>query len=307
MPLSPHRTIINFDQLLAEAKALGPVPTAVVAAAEQHVIEAALHAAQEGMIEPVLIGRRADIEPLCQSLACQFTILEADTVEHAAMLGVQEVKQGRAKLLIKGNLHTAEFLHPIVKELHGEGRISHIFIAELSTYPKLLMLTDAAINIAPDLMTKAAILRNAIELAHALGNPVPKVAVLSAIEDVSVAMASTLDAAALAKMADRGQFPAAVVDGPLAFDNAISAEAASIKGIRSPVAGQADILLMPELVSGNILYKALEYLANARFAGIVLGASVPVVLTSRTDSTQTKLDSIALARVAHARMMAIGH
>ncbi len=295
-------SIRSFDGLQAEARALAPVPAAVVAAGERHVLDAALHAAREGLIEPLLIGRRDEIEPLCLEHGCSHPVLEAEDDAHAALLAVQEVKHGRVHMLIKGHLHTAEFLHPIVRELHGTVRISHVFVTELARYPRLLLITDAAINIAPDLLAKADILHNALTLARALGERRPNVAVLSAVEDVNPAIVSTLDAAALAKMADRGHFGDAHVDGPLAFDNAISAEAAAIKGIVSPVAGRADILLMPDLVSGNVLYKALEYLAGARFAGIVLGASVPVVLTSRADSEQARLDSIALAKVAHARM-----
>ncbi len=296
--LSP---ICNFAELHGQARALDPLAAAVVAAGEAHVVEAALHAAQEGLIAPVLIGRRDIIDPICRAAGGTLPVIEAGTDDEAARLAVLEVQEGRARMLIKGHLHTAAFLHPIVRELHGSTRISHVFVGELSNYPRLLMITDAAINIAPDLMAKADILHNALVLARALGEQMPRVAVLSALEDINPAIVSTLDAAALAKMADRGHFGAALVDGPLAFDNAISLDATAIKGIKSQVAGQADILLMPDLVSGNVLYKALAYLANARFAGMVLGAGVPIVLTSRADSTQARLDSIALARVVHAR------
>ncbi len=291
----------DFASLHQQARALPPLPAAVVAAAEQHVVEAALLAAREGLIAPVLIGHRDTIAPLCDAAGGNLPVIEAADDAEAAQLAVAEVRQGRARMLIKGHLHTAEFLHPIVRELHGSGRISHVFVGELANYPRLLLITDAAINIAPDLMTKAEILHNALVLARALGEQEPAVAVLSAVEDINPAIVSTLDAAALAKMADRGHFGKALVDGPLAFDNAISVEAAAIKGIRSPVAGRADILLLPDLVSGNVLYKALEYLAGARFAGMVLGAGVPVVLTSRADSAQTRLDSIALARLVSER------
>lgn len=296
--LAPVR---DFASLHEQARALPPLPAAVVAAAEQHVVEAALLAAREGLIAPVLIGHRDTIEPLCDAAGCRLPVIEAADDAEAARLAVQEVHQGRARMLIKGHLHTAEFLHPIVRELHGSSRISHVFVGELTHYPRLLLITDAAINIAPDLMTKADILHNALVLARSLGELEPRVAVLSAVEDINPAIVSTLDAAALAKMADRGHFGRALVDGPLAFDNAISAQAAAIKGIRSPVAGQADILLLPDLVSANVLYKALEYLASARFAGMVMGVGIPVVLTSRADSAQTRLDSIALARVVSER------
>ncbi len=295
---APVRT---FAELTEQARALEPVTAAVVAAGERHVVEAALHAAREGLIAPVLIGRREEIDAFCDGA---LPVLDAASDAEAARLAVEEVKQGRARMLVKGHLHTAEFLHPVVRELHGSGCISHVFVGEVPQYPRLLLITDAAINITPDLMAKADILRNALQLARALGEAEPRVAILSALEDINPAIVSTLDAAALAKMADRGHFGSVLVDGPLAFDNAVSPEAAAIKGIVSPVAGQADVLLMPDLVSGNVLYKALEYLAGARFAGIVLGASVPVVLTSRADSEQARLDSIALAKVAHARMAA---
>jgi phosphotransacetylase len=296
----PNR-IERLDDLLAEAKALPPAVTAVVDAGERHVLEAAQQAAEAGLIEPLLIGRRDDIAPLQAELGCDYPILDAATPEAAAASGVQSVKDERVKLLIKGHLHTAEFLHPILKELRRAPRLSHVFAAELDLYPRLLFITDAAINIAPNLETKAQILQNAIDLARLLGNERPKAAALSAIEVVNPAVPSTVDAACLAKMAERGQIKHALVDGPLAFDNAISAESARIKGIDSAVAGAVDILLAPDLVSGNILYKDLEYLASARFAGIVLGASIPVVLTSRADPESVRLASLALARVAHHR------
>lgn len=293
--------IEHLDDIINEAKALPAAVTAVVDAGERHVLEAAHQAAVAGLIEPLLIGRREDIEPLMRELGGDYPILDAATPELAAELGVQAVTDGRAKLLMKGHLHTAEFLHPIIAKLRRAPRVSHVFIAEIESYSKLLFITDAAINITPDLETKKQILQNAIDLARLLGNTQPKAAALSAIEVVNPAIASTVDAACLAKMAERGQIRHALVDGPLAFDNAISAESARIKGINSPVSGDVDILLTPDLVSGNILYKDLEYLAGARFAGIVLGASVPVVLTSRADPEAVRLASLALARVAHHR------
>lgn len=293
--------IRHLDDLITEAKALPPASTAVVDAGERHVLEAAHQAARENLIEPLLIGRRDVIEPLSKEMGCDYPILDAATPEAAAAEGVQAVKDGRVKLLIKGHLHTAEFLHPILKELRQSPRVSHVFAAELDNYHRLLFISDAAINIEPDLATKAQILQNAVDLVRLLGIECPKVAALSAIEVVNPAVASTVDAACLAKMAERGQIQHAIVDGPLAFDNAISAESARIKGIDSPVSGNVDILLVPDLVSGNILYKDLEYLAHARFAGIVLGASVPVVLTSRADPAPVRLASLALARVAHHR------
>lgn len=293
--------IEQLDDLIAEARSLPPAVAAVVDAGERHVLEAAHQAAREGLIEPLLIGQRDIIEPLLGELGADYPIVDTATQEEAADQGVQNIKEGKAKILMKGHLHTAEFLHPILRELRRAPRLSHVFIAELDRYPKLLFITDAAINIAPDLEAKAHILQNAIDLARLLGNALPKAAALSAIEVVNPALISTVDAACLAKMADRGQIKNALVDGPLAFDNAISAESAQIKGIHSAVAGDVDILLAPDLVAGNILYKDLEYLAGARFAGIVLGASVPVVLTSRADPEPVRLASLALARVAQHR------
>lgn len=293
--------IRQLDDFIREAKQLDPAPTAVVDASERHVLEAAISAAREGLIEPLLIGQRSIIEPMCAELGCDHPILDAHSPEEAAEAGVEEAKAGRVKLLMKGHLHTAEFLHPIIKELRTSERISHVFAAELDRYPKLLYITDAAINITPDLATKAQILQNAVDLVRLLGTDRPKAAALSAIEVVNPAVTSTIDAACLAKMAERGQIRHAIVDGPLAFDNAISRESASIKGIESPVAGDVDILLAPDLVSGNILYKDLEYLAGARFAGIVLGATIPIVLTSRSDPEAVRLASLSLARVAHHR------
>lgn len=293
--------IRQLDDFIREAKQLDPAPTAVVDASERHVLEAAISAAREGLIEPLLIGQRSIIEPMCEELGCDHPILDAHSPEEAAEAGVEEAKAGRVKLLMKGHLHTAEFLHPIIKELRTSERISHVFAAELDRYPKLLYITDAAINITPDLATKAQILQNAVDLVRLLGTDRPKAAALSAIEVVNPAVTSTIDAACLAKMSERGQIRNAIVDGPLAFDNAISSESASIKGIESPVAGDVDILLAPDLVSGNILYKDLEYLAGARFAGIVLGATIPIVLTSRSDPEAVRLASLSLARVAHHR------
>ena len=294
-------TMTSLDTLLQQAEALHQPITAAVVATEEHVLEAALLAAKNGLIIPTLIGEKNAIQNLCSLHGCQFDMVETHSAEEAALAGVEEVRQGRAQMLIKGHLHTAEFLHPILKHLRHAQRLSHVFIGQLSHYPKLLFITDAVINIAPDLATKVDILNNAAKLANALGIERPKVAALSAIEDVNAAIPSTIDAACLAKMSDRGQLLAHLqIDGPLALDNAISPEAVRIKGIRSDVAGDADILLMPDLASGNILYKAMEYLTDARFAGIVLGASVPVVLTSRADGLQTRLASIALGRLAHA-------
>ncbi len=294
--------IASLDDLLTEARRLGSPPLAAVVATDRHVLDAALLASHQGLINPVFIGRRAEIDTLCSALGCAFEMLDAETSHDAAALWVELVKQGRVGMLIKGHVHTAEFLHPILRELRSAPRISHVFVAQLASYHKLLFITDAAINIAPDLADKVGILNNAIDLARALGIANPTVAGRSAIEDVNTAVVSSVEAACLAKMGDRGQIQHATVDGPLALDNAISRAAVEIKGIVSLVAGDADILLVPDLVSGNVLYKSMEYFAGARFAGIVLGVTVPVVLTSRADAPEVQLASIALARVAQHRM-----
>lgn len=294
--------ISSLDEVLREARDLGSAVAAAVVATDSHVLDVALLAARQGLIAPILIGRPDEVKSACAIHACQYPVLAAQTAEQAAMLGVQEVKQGRAHMLIKGHIHTSEFLHPILAELRHADRLSHVFVGQISGHTKLLYITDAAINIAPDLVTKVGIVNNAVKLAWAMGIERPKVAAISAIETINTAIPSTLDAACLAKMAERGQIKHAILDGPLALDDAVSSEASRIKGINSSVAGDVDILLMPDLVSGNALYKAMTYFAGARFAGIVLGASVPVVLASRADTMETHLASIALARVAHERM-----
>jgi phosphate butyryltransferase len=204
---------------------------------------------------------------------------------------------------MKGHIHTDEFLHPILAHhLQGKKRISHVFLADLKAYPKLLYITDAAINISPDLTTKMHIVQNAVDLAILLGVTKPKVAALSAVEVVNPAIPSTIDAACLTKMAERGQIEGAIVDGPLAFDNAISAESARVKGIKSPVSGDVDILVVPDMVSGNILSKDLEYLASAQMAGLVVGTKVPIILTSRSDPPRARLISCAVAALASHRL-----
>ncbi len=237
-------------------------------------------AAQEGL----------DISP--------YRLISTEHSHHAAEQGVALVRAGEADALMKGSLHTDELLHAILskdKGLRTERRISHCFLLAVSTYARPFIVTDAAINIFPDLATKADICRNAIDLAHAMGMDQPKVAILSAVETVTPGIPSTLEAAALCKMADRGQIKGGLLDGPLAFDNAVDLEAAEIKGINSPVAGLADILVVPDLEAGNMLAKQLTFMANAEAAGIVLGARVPIVLTSRADSARTRLASCAVA------------
>jgi phosphotransacetylase len=234
--------------------------------------------------------------PQCET----FRVVETRTEEETCATGVQLVLDDEVKGVVKGQVHTSTFMRPVLGRLRTERRVSHVFLIELPTYHKLLAVTDAAVNIGPDLTTKAAIANNAIGLARTLGVDVPKVAALSSIETVNPAIPSTLDAACLSKMAERGQIKGALVDGPLAFDGAISAESARIKGIDSSVAGDVDIVLVPDIDAGNILVKDLEYLANATLAGIVLGAAAPVVLTSRADPPRSRLLSCALAAyVAH--------
>jgi phosphotransacetylase len=294
----------NFADLLKAVQGLPATPIAVIDADEQHVLEGACEAAEAGYIDPILIGDEKSIRNILMTIACkkQFHIINATTEEAMAEKGVELFEKGEVKALMKGHIHTDEFLHPILAHhLQGKKRISHVFLADLSTYPKLLYITDAAINISPDLMTKMHIVQNAIDLAILLGVEQPKVAALSAVEVVNPAIPSTVDAACLTKMTDRGQITGAIVDGPLAFDNAISAESAKIKGIKSPVAGDVDILLVPDMVSGNILGKDLEYLASAQMAGLVVGTKVPIILTSRSDPPRARLISCAVAALVSHR------
>lgn len=293
----------NFDALLDAVHDLPPLPVAVVDAAEEYVLEAACEAKQRKIIEPILIGDRKRIEDILATMeSCpEFQIVDAGTDGQAAEKGVDLVATGSAQAVMKGHIHSDAFLHPILARLRTRERMSHVFVADLATYPKLLCVTDAAINISPSLMDKAQILQNAVDFLRLLGIDEPKAACLSAVEVINPQIPSTMDAACLSKMADRGQIAHALVDGPLAFDNAVSLKAAQIKGIRSAVAGDVDILLVPDLVSGNILVKDLEYLAQATLAGIVLGGQVPIILTSRSDPPRARLVSAALAVLMHAR------
>jgi phosphate acetyltransferase len=254
-----------------------------------------------GIIQPVLIGPTGKLAAVAakeQIDLSDYEIVDAPHSHAAAEKAVELVRLGKAELLMKGSLHTDELLGAVVKKetgLRTARRISHCFILDVPTYPKPLIITDAAVNIYPSLEDKVDIVQNAIDLARALGLERPLVAILSAVETVNAKIHSTLDAAALCKMADRGQIVGAAVDGPLALDNAISKAAAQIKGIRSPVAGQADILVVPDLEAGNMVYKNLNFLADAEGAGIVLGARVPIILTSRADSLRSRLASCAVA------------
>ncbi len=290
----------RFAQWTAAAQGEPPVPAAIVDAHEPHVLEAALEARTAGLIEPVLVGPRAPIEELCARLCVEVPpLLESAPEGPAAEAAVRLVEEGRAAILVKGWVHTDVIMHPVLAHLRTHRRVSHVFAAALDRYHKPLLITDAAINILPDLLTKAEIVRNAVDLAALLGIGRPKVAALSALEMVKPAIPSTIDAACLSKMAERGQIRGVVIDGPLAFDNAISREAARIKGIDGEVCGDADILLAPDLDAGNILVKDLEYLAGATLAGVVVGARVPIILTSRSDPHAARIASAALAVRMH--------
>jgi phosphotransacetylase len=275
---------------------------------EASALTAAVDAAKQKLIAPLLVGPKSKIEEVAKAAGLDLTgleIVEAADSRSSAEKAVALVREGRAEVLMKGSLHTDELLSAVVsreKGLRTGRRISHVFIMDVPTYHKPLIVTDAAINIAPVLEDKADICQNAIDLAIALGVKQPKVAILAAVETVTSKMPATIDAAALCKMADRGQIKGGLLDGPLAFDNAISKEAANTKGITSEVAGDPDILLVPDLEAGNMLAKQLSFLANADSAGLVLGAKVPIILTSRADSVRSRIASCAVAAlVAHAR------
>lgn len=300
---------MTLQRLIDQARALAPVRVAVADAAQAVVIETMKEAVALGFIEPRLIGAPDSITALCKDSGWKVKaewIVPASTDPAAAAKAVELVRAGGADAIMKGNVHTDILMHALLHKERGlrvpGQRVSHVFLVEVASLPKLLGITDAAINIAPDLNAKAQILQNAIDLFHLLGVETPKAAVLSAVETVNPEIASTLDAACLTLMARRGQINGAIVDGPLAFDNAISRRAAEEKGITSPVAGDADIVLVPDLVSGNILAKNLEYLAGAVAAGITMGLAVPVVLTSRADPAPARLASLAVAALVHHRM-----
>jgi phosphotransacetylase len=287
--------------LLARCEGCEPVVTAVAHPCDDLSLGAALEAAELGLIRPILVGPPEKIRAAADAAGVDLKGLRIEPAPHshaAAARAVELVRCGEAALLMKGSLHTDELMGAVVAPetgLRTERRISHVYIMDVPGRPGPLFITDAAINIAPDLTDKKDIVQNAIDLAHVLGIARPKVAILSAVETVNPKIASTLDAAALCKMADRGQIVGGVLDGPLAFDNAISAEAAQDKGIVSEVAGHADILVTPDLVSGNILAKQLTFMAGADAAGVVLGARAPIILTSRADSDRTRIASCAVA------------
>ena len=298
----------KYERLLARCEGLAPVPTAVAHPCEATALEGAVEAAQKGLIAPLLVGPAARIAETAASSGIDLGSLPIVDVPHShasATKAVELIREGKAEILMKGSLHTDELMSAIVSReggLRTGRRISHVFIMDVPTYHKVLIVTDAAINIAPTLEDKVDICQNAIDLAVSLGLEKPKVAILGAVETVTSKMPATIDAAALCKMAERGQITGGLLDGPLAFDNAISTQAAETKGIKSAVAGDPDILLAPDLEAGNILAKQLSFLANADSAGMVLGARVPVILTSRADSVRSRIASCAVAKlVAHAR------
>ena len=298
----------KYEAMLERCRNLEPVTTAVAHPCEETALAGAMEAAEKRLIIPILVGPEAKIREIAKAHGIklgQTRIVDTAHSHESAAKAVELVRNGEAELLMKGSLHSDELLGAVVARetgLRTARRISHVFIMDVPTYHKVLIVTDAAINIAPTLEDKADICQNAIDLGITLGLRKPKVAILAAVETVNSKMQATLDAAALCKMADRGQIKGGVLDGPLAFDNAISAEAAAIKGIESKVAGDPDILLVPDLEAGNILAKQLTFLANADSAGIVLGARVPIILTSRADSVRSRIASCGVAMLAaHAR------
>lgn len=298
----------KYKRLIERAKVLPPLPTAVAHPCDESSLSAAVDATRIGLIAPLLVGPEARIKAVAEKYGLDLGGLEIIDSPHShasAARAVELVRQGRAEALMKGSLHTDELLGEVVKKetgLRTGRRISQCFVMDVPQHSQALIITDAAVNIAPTLEDKIDIVQNAIDLARSLGIADVRVAILSAMETVNPKVLSTIEAAALCKMADRGQITGAILDGPLALDNAISEEAARIKGIRSQVAGRANVLVAPDLEAGNMLAKSLSFLAQADAAGIVLGARVPVILTSRADSVTTRLASCAVAAlVAQAR------
>jgi len=303
----------KYERLLAKCRSLEPIPTAVVHPCEATALSGAIEAAREGLIVPILVGPADKIAAIARSAKVDigsFQIVDVPHSSASAAKAVELVRKGEAELLMKGSLHTDELMAAIVARdggLRTGRRISHVFVMDVPTYHKVLIVTDGAINIAPTLEDKVHICQNAIDLAISLGLEKPKVAILAAVETVTSKMPATIDAAALCKMAERGQITGGILDSPLAFDNAISKQAAETKGIRSDVAGDPDILLAPDLEAGNILAKQLTFLAKADSAGLVLGARAPLILTSRADSVRSRIASCAVAMLAaHARRQTVG-
>ena len=298
----------KYDKLISLAKEVPPANTVVVHPCDESSLRGACEAAELGIITPTLVGSAEKITAVATQHGIdisRYQLADAPHSEAAAAKAVQLIHEGKGELLMKGSLHTDELMRAVTSATTGlrtARRISHVFIMDVPTYADILFITDAAINIFPDLEAKRDIVQNAIDLFTQIGLGAPRVAILSAVETVTPKIPSTIDAAALCKMADRGQITGAILDGPLAFDNAISPQAAEIKGIKSAVAGHAQILVVPDLEAGNMLAKNLTFLSKADAAGVVLGARVPIVLTSRADSVRSRMASCGVAVLyAHAR------
>jgi phosphotransacetylase len=312
--LAPHALEVKdvkhyqLEKILQQAKDADPVPTAVVHPVDFNSLDGALEAAEASIIVPFFVGPEAKIRQVAKENNLDlkdYPIINTEHSHEAAEKAVEMAKCGEVHALMKGKLGTSELLGAVISKTGGlrtDRRLSHVFVMDVPSYHKTLFITDAAISIAPNLMEKRDILQNAIDCAHALGVELPKAAILSAVEKVKPNIQSTLDAAALCKMLDRGQITGALVDGPLAFDNAISREAAEDKGINSPVPGDVDILMAPDLESANMFAKQLQYLANAKAAGIVMGARVPIILTSRAAKSLERLSSCAVAVMVARKM-----
>jgi phosphate acetyltransferase len=296
----------KYDRLIANAQQASPPKTAVVHPCDQHALESAIDAARLGLMAPILVGPVGRIGEVAADLKLDISDLPIVSTEHShasAARAVELVREGKAEALMKGSLHTDELMSAVVKSdggLRTSRRLSHCFVMDVPGHTDPLIITDAAVNIVPTLADKVDILQNAIDFAHVLGIPEVRVAILSAVETVNPKIPSTIEAGALCKMADRGQITGAIVDGPLAFDNAVSLEAAAIKHLTSPVAGRANIILVPDLEAGNMLAKSLTFMVHADAAGIVLGARVPIILTSRADSVLARLASCAVASLVAA-------
>ena len=303
-----ERTHEKYQRLLDFCRALPPTPTAVAHPCDESSLRGAIDAARLGLIAPILVGPRARIEAVAKQFDIDIggvAIEDAPYSQASAMRAVELVREGKAEALMKGSLHTDELMAAVVRRetgLRTARRVSHCFVMDVPSYSETLIVSDAAVNIAPTMEDKVDIIQNAIDLGHALRFPEVRVAILSAMETVNPKVPSTVEAGALCKMADRGQITGAVLDGPLALDNAISLESVKIKKIESPVAGRANVLIVPDLEAGNMLAKSLSFMAGADAAGIVLGARVPIILTSRADSVTTRLASCGIAAlVAHTR------
>ena len=308
MAMDMERKHDKYQRLIDVCKTLAPTPTAVAHPCDESSLRGAVDAAKLGLIAPILVGPRARIEAIAKEHGIDIAglpIVDTPHSQASAEKAVELVREGKAEALMKGSLHTDELMGAVVKRetgLRTARRVSHCFVMDVPSHAETLIVTDAAVNIAPTMEDKVHIIQNAIDLAHAMRFPEVRVAILSAMETVNPKVPSTVEAGALCKMADRGQITGAILDGPLALDNAISLESVKIKKIESPVAGRANVLIVPDLEAGNMLAKSLSFMAGADAAGIVLGARVPIILTSRADSVTTRLASCGIAAlVAHTR------